>query len=81
MPKTAGILIGAKAMGDRIRGYLMTRPAARTAYKDIVKNAANGSFKTMAADFARLESAVIKDFGSMEEFFKSMQEDLELIEE
>lgn len=81
MPKTAGILIGAKAMGDRIRGYLMTRPAARTAYKDIVKNAANGSFKTMAADFARLESAVVKDFGSMEEFFKNMQEDLELVTE
>lgn len=81
MPKTAGILIGAKAMGNRIRGYLMTRPAARTAYRDIVKNAANGSFKTMGADFAKLEGEVVKDFGSVEEFFKVMQEDLELIEE
>lgn len=81
MPKSAGILMGAKAMGDRIRGYLMTKPAARTAYRDIMKNAANGSFKTMAADFSRLESAVIKDFGSMEEFFKTMQEDLEIISE
>ena len=81
IPKAAGILIGAKAVGDRVRGYLMTKPATRTAYRDIMKNAANGSFKAMASDFSRLESAVIKDFGSMEEFFKVMKEDLELITE
>lgn len=81
MPKTAGLLIGAKATGDRIRGYLLTRPAARKTYQNIMKNAANGSFKTVGADFAKLESEVIKDFGSLEEFFKVMQEDLELVEE
>jgi len=81
MPQKAGLLIGAKAIGDRIRGYLLTRPAARTAYKDIIKNAANGSFKSMASDFSKLEDAVSKDFGSVDEFFKAMHNDLELIED
>jgi hypothetical protein len=35
----------------------------------------------MAADFTKLENSLIKDFGSMDEFFKTMQEDLELIED
>ncbi len=80
LPKAAGILIGAKAITDRVRGYLLTRPATRSVYKDIVKNAANGSFKTMSRDFARLESEIAKDYGSVEEFMKSMQEDLQLVD-
>ena len=81
MPKSAGMLIGAKAIGDRVRGYLLTNPASREVYRDIVKNASKGSFKNMATDFDKLESSITKSFGSMDEFMKAMQEDLELIED
>lgn len=81
MPKTAGILLGAKSVGDRVRGYLMTRPATRKVYRDIVKNAANGSFKSMAADFGKLESSITKDFGSVNDFLKYVNDDLELVED
>lgn len=69
--KTVGILLAAKPLGDYIRGYVLTNPAARTVYKDILKNAANGSFKTMAADFAKIESQIIDDYGSMEDFMRT----------
>ncbi len=78
MPHKAGLLIGAKAVGDRVRGYLMTRPATRTVYRDIIKNAANGSFKAMPADFKKLEAAISKDYGSVDEFMQTMQQDLKL---
>lgn len=81
MPKTAGILLGAKTISDRVRGYLLTKPATRSIYKDIVKNAAKGSFKPMSKDFAKLESEIAKEYGSVQEFFKSMQDDLELVDD
>jgi hypothetical protein len=77
MPKTAGVLLAAKPMANNIRGYLLTNPASRTVYKDILKNAANGSFKNMQADFAKIEKEIYKDYGSMDDFMKSMQEDID----
>lgn len=81
IPKTAGLLIAAKSVGDKVRGYLMTRPATRMVYRDIVKNAANGSFKTIPADFKKLESAIEKDYGSVDEFMQEMQKDLKLFDQ
>lgn len=60
----------AKPMFDYVRGYLLTSPVARKTYADIMKNAANGSFKNMAKDFSTLEKQIIKDFGSIEDFMK-----------
>lgn len=70
VPATGAALIAAKPMWDYTRGYLLTRPATRKAYANIVKNAANGSFGNMAKDFAVLENQVIDDFGSIEDFMK-----------
>jgi hypothetical protein len=81
MPKTAGVLLAGKAVGNRIRGYLLTNPATRTQYAKIMKNAANGSFKAMSQDFAKLEEEISKNFGSIDEFMKAMSEDLEYINE
>lgn len=77
MPKAAGILLAAKPMANHIKGYLLTKDATRTVYRDIMKNAANGSFKNMQADFAKIEKEIYKDFGSMDEFIQAMEEDLD----
>ena len=70
VPK-AGVALGTiKPMYNYIRGWTLTRPAARTVYRGILRNAANGSFKNMAKDFSKLEDEVIKEFGSIEEFVK-----------
>jgi hypothetical protein len=79
MPKTAGLLLAAKPIAERVRGYLMMRPATRSVYRNIVKNAANGSFKNMAADFQKIEAEISKDYGSVEEFMKSMVDELEIV--
>lgn len=81
IPKGAAILSAAIPIGNRIKGYLLTQPSTREVYRDIMKNAAKGSFKTLPADFARLEAEISKQFGSVDEFIKSMESDLELIEE
>ena len=80
IPKTAGFLLAARPLGNRVKGYLLMRPATREVYRDIVKNAAQGSYKTLAADFAKLNAAISNDFGSVEDFIKSMMDDLELYE-
>lgn len=80
IPGSAGILIAAKPMVDYIRGYILTNPAARTSYKNILKNAANGSFNTMAKDFAKIESQIIDDYGSMEDFFREGLDELEIFD-
>jgi hypothetical protein len=67
-----------KPIRDWTQGYLLTNPATRTTYKNILKNAAQGSFKNMAADFSKLEKTIEKSFGSVEEFFKSAQSQLEI---
>lgn len=76
-PKTTGAVLAAKPVVDYARGYFLTQPASRKAYANIVKNAANGSFGNMAKDFAVLESQVIKDFGSIEDFMKQGVRELE----
>lgn len=78
MPK-AGLLLAARSLSQRIRGYLMMRPATRKIYKDIMKNAANGAFKNMAADFDKIETEIAKDYGSVEEFMRSMIDELEIV--
>lgn len=76
-PKTTGAALAAKPIVDYARGYFLTKPASRKAYANIVKNAANGSFGNMAKDFAVLESQVIDDFGSIEDFMKQGIRELE----
>ena len=81
VPPVGAALVATKPFMDYVRGWALTRPAARTVYRDIIKNAANGSFKPMAADFARLESQVIEEFGSMEEFFDEGVRQLQMYRE
>lgn len=79
IPKV-GLLLAAKPFVNNIRGYMLTKPATRTIYNSIVKNAAKGSFRNMAADFGKLGEEVSKDFGSVQEFIKAMgNEDLEYV--
>lgn len=67
----AGVAVAAaKPFFDYVRGWAITRPAARTVYRDIVKNAANGSFKNMASDFDKLEGLIKEEFGSIDDFMK-----------
>lgn len=67
----------AKPIWDYTKGYLLTRPVARKTYANILKNAANGSFSNMAKDFATLESEVVKEFGSVEDFMKQGIQELQ----
>lgn len=79
---SAGVAASAtKPFYDYFRGWALTRPAARTVYRNIVKNAANGSFKNMAKDFATLEGLVIKEFGSIEDFMKQGINDIRFYRE
>lgn len=70
VPPAGAAAVAAKPMFDYVRGYMLTRPIARKTYANIMKNAANGSFKNMAKDFSILENEVIKEFGSMDDFMK-----------
>lgn len=81
IPKVGAALIATKPMADYVRGYLLTKPATREVYHNIIKNAANGSFKPMAADFARIESQIVEDFGSLENFFDEGIQQLQFYEE
>jgi hypothetical protein len=81
LPPVGAAALAAKPIWDYTRGYLLTRPASRKAYANIIKNAANGSFGNMAKDFAVLESQVIDDFGSVEEFMKQGIRELEFYRE
>lgn len=71
IPGSVPVLMAAKPMSDYVRGWALTRPAARTVYRNIIRNAANGSFKNMAADFQKLEGMIDKEYGSMEDFMQS----------
>lgn len=71
----------AKPFFDYVRGYLLTKPASRTVYKDIVKNAAQGSFKNMTGDFAKLENQIVEDFGSIQNFMKEGLDEVEFYRE
>ena len=71
----------AKPMFDYVRGWVLTNPAARTVYSGILKNAANGSFKNMTGDFAKLEKLIVDDYGSVEDFFKQGIYDVEFYDD
>lgn len=81
VPLAGVAAVATKPFFDYVRGYLLTRPAARTVYRDIVKNAANGSFKNMAADFSKLEGMINKEFGSMEDFMNQGMQELQFYRE
>jgi len=70
VPPVGAAAVAVKPFTDYVRGYLLTRPAARTVYRDIVKNASKGSFSNMAKDFATLEGMIVDEYGSMDEFMK-----------
>jgi len=78
--KMTGLLYIAKPMAERVKGYLLTRPATRQAYNSIIKKAAKGSFKNMASDFSKLEKAVSGEFGSSKDLIKKVINDLEVYE-
>ncbi len=75
-----GALYLGKPIAERVKGYLLTRPASREAYSGIIKNAAKGSFNNMKADFSKLEKSVIDEFGSTEAFVKQIIDDLQVHE-
>ena len=81
IPKVGLAAAAAKPMWDYVRGWTLTRPVARKAYANIVKNAANGSFSNMAKDFAILENEVIKEYGSMDDFMKQGIRELQMYRE
>jgi len=81
IPLVGAAAITAKPMWDYVRGYLLTRPASRKTYANIVKNAAQGSFSNMAKDFSTLEDQIIDDFGSIEEFMKQGVKELQFYRE
>lgn len=74
----APFLLAAKPMADYVRGWTLTNPAARTAYRDILKDAASGNFKVMPSHFKKLEGLINEDFGSIEDFFKQGMDQLEI---
>ncbi len=78
--KMTGLLYIAKPIAERVKGYLLTRPATRTAYNGIIKNAANGSFKNVKPEFSKLNEAVSDEFGSPDKFIKQIIDDLEVHE-
>lgn len=78
--KMKGALYLAKPVAERVKGYLLSRPASRTAYTNIIKNAAKGSFNNMKADFAKLEESISDEFGSADELVKKIINDLEVYE-
>lgn len=81
VPLVGTAAVAAKPLWDYVRGYMLTRPASRKAYANIVKNAANGSFSNMAKDFAVLESQVNDDFGGIDEFIKQGIKELQFYRE
>jgi len=78
--KMTGMLYVAKPIAERIKGYLLSRPATRTAYNHIIKNAAKGSFKNMQAEFSKLNELVSDEFESPDQFIKQIMDDLEVYE-
>jgi len=78
--KMKGALYVGKVVSERVKGYLLTRPASRKVYAGIIKNAANGSFNNMKGDFGKLEELITDEFGSVDNFIKEMINDLEVYE-
>jgi hypothetical protein len=68
----------APALGKRIQGVLLTRPATREVYKLTLKHAADGSYNLLKKDFAKINKLINQEFGSMENFMDDMMEELEI---
>lgn len=81
MPAVGGAAVAAQPLWGYVKGWALTRPLARKTYANIVKNAANGSFKNMAKDFATLEGEIVKEFGSVEDFMKQGVRELQFYRE
>lgn len=81
VPPVGAAAVAAKPMWDYVRGHLLMRPVTRKAYANIMKNAANGSFSNMAKDFAVIESEIIKEYGSIDEFMKQGVRELQMYRE
>lgn len=79
LPAAKGLLAGAAGSANYIRGHLLTRNATRTIYKKIMKEAADGSFKNMADNFAKLELEIVNEYGSVKEFIDEAIDDLEIV--
>lgn len=77
IPGGHSLLLAAKPAIDYTRGYLLTNPAAREVYKDILKNASEGTFKNIASDFKSLEKMIEKDYGSVNDFLSAAMGELE----
>lgn len=75
-----GALFLAKPAAERIKGYLLTQPATRSQYNLIIKNAAKGSFNNMKADFQKLEEIINEDYGSLDNFYNQILDDIEVYE-
>lgn len=76
--KMKGALFLGKPIAERIKGYLLTRPATRTVYSNIIRNASKGSFNNMKGEFGKLEQLVVDEFGSVDKFVKQMIDDFEV---
>lgn len=81
VPPVGAAAVAAQPLWGYVRGWTLTRPVARKAYSNIVKNAANGSFSNMAKDFSTIESEVIKEFGSVDDFMKQGVRELQFYRE
>lgn len=75
-----GILSVGRPAAQYIQGYLLTRPATREVYQNIIRNAAKGSFNNMASDFHKLESEISKEFGDVDSFMKNVVDELEIVD-
>lgn len=76
--KAKGALAFAGPAAQYVQGYLMTRPATRTVYRNILRNAAKGSFDNMKGDFDKLEKEITKEFGSVDAFMTNVIDELEI---
>lgn len=76
--KMKGLTFMGIPLAEKVKGYLLARPATREIYSGIIKSAAKGSFNGLKADFDKLEEAISGEFGSVDDFVKKMIDDLEV---
>lgn len=55
-------------LAQSIQGKLLTRPATREIYKYTLKHAAEGSFDLLKKDMVHLENALVREYGSVDDF-------------
>lgn len=67
----------AKPITGWVNGWLLTRPATRKAYGNILRNAAKGSFSPMKKDFAKLEESINQEWGDVDTFMDSVMQEID----